>query len=57
MQRISFGGFFSLGGGFMGSSNPTHTVFSASISHLNVERLFGEELHIGPMALNPPIEY
>lgn len=53
MQRISFGGFFSLGGG----SNPTHTVFSASISHLNVERLFGEELHIGPMALNPPIEY
>lgn len=43
--------------GYMGSSNPTHTVLSANISHLNGERLFGEELHIGPTALNPPIEY
>lgn len=43
--------------GYMGSSNPTHTALSANISHLNGERLFGEELHIGPTALNPPIEY
>ncbi len=43
--------------GYTVSSNPTHTVLSANISHLNGERLFGEELHIGPTALNPPIEY
>lgn len=36
---------------------PTHTVLSANISHLNGKRLFGEELHIGPTSLNPPIEY
>lgn len=37
--------------------NATHTVLSAKISHLNGERLFGEGLHIGPTALNSPIEY
>lgn len=36
---------------------PTVCVLSANISHLNGERLFGEELHIGPTALDPPIEY
>lgn len=41
----------------MGSFNPTHTVLSANISHPNGEQLFGEELHIGPTALNLPIEY
>lgn len=43
--------------GYMVSFNPTHTVLSENISLLNGERLFGEELHIGPKALNPPIEY
>lgn len=42
---------------YMGNSNPTHTVLSANISHLNGERLFGEEVHIGPAASNPPIKY
>lgn len=32
-------------------------MLSANISNLNGKRLFGEELHIGPTSLNPPIEY
>jgi hypothetical protein len=38
-------------------SDPTHIEITADISHINGETLFGEGLHIGPAAQNPPIQW